>query len=263
MHYYKAKVKYIGTKYAGFQLQSKIETVQSEFNDALLKIITEKFTTMPASRTDTGVHALEQIVKITSYVPIDISVFVKKINELLSSQIRCIDIINCEGSFRPAAEARLKEYRYFFTNKTQVSKSDRLFIANISNQLDFDMIKKCLLVLKGEHDFCNFYSSGSNIKSTIRNISLCELLEVNPNDIFKAHDLFQIPDSVQKCYQLRFEANGFLKQMIRHIVSALWMVGSGKLTIEEFRTYLTGPKMEKQLWKVAPPNGLFLFKISY
>lgn len=51
--------------------------------------------------------------------------------------------------------------------------------------------------------------------------------------------------------------------MIRHIVSALWMVGSGKMTKEEFATYLNGPKVEKQLWKVASPNGLFLYRISY
>ena len=51
--------------------------------------------------------------------------------------------------------------------------------------------------------------------------------------------------------------------MIRHIVSALWMVGTGKLSIDEFQALLDGVKSERQLWRVAPPNGLFLFKINY
>jgi tRNA U38,U39,U40 pseudouridine synthase TruA len=51
--------------------------------------------------------------------------------------------------------------------------------------------------------------------------------------------------------------------MVRHIVSALWMVGSGKLTEADFLILLKGYKTNKQNWKVAPPNGLYLYKINY
>ena len=61
----------------------------------------------------------------------------------------------------------------------------------------------------------------------------------------------------------QIQANGFLKQMIRHIVSALWMVGTGKLSGDDFLALLNGPKIDKQLWKVASPNGLFLYQIFY
>ena len=121
----------------------------------------------------------------------------------------------------------------------------------------------CIRALKGKHDFSNFYSSGSNVKSTVREISFCELCEINPHEIFAGSELFKLPVELRSCYQLRIEANGFLKQMIRHIVSALWMVGSGKITAEEFLSFLEGPKSEKQLWKVAPPNGLYLYRINY
>lgn len=263
MYYYKTLIQYNGTHYAGFQWQNGIQTVQSEFNRALSKIMDGKVTTTAASRTDTGVHAREQVVKITSSKPIEINHFLEILNQELSPDIRCVSIEPCDGLFKPAAFARSKEYRYFFTNKLQVTKEEQYFIANISNKLDLVAIMTCIQALKGEHDFCNFYSSGSNVKTTIRNISVCELTSINPHDIFSNLDLFEIPTNITNCYQLRIEANGFLKQMIRHIVSALWMVGSGKISTDDFLQLLNGPKVEKQLWKVAPANGLFLYRIDY
>lgn len=256
-------IQYEGSNYAGFQWQNGIQTIQSEFNNALSQLIDGKVTTMAASRTDTGVHAMEQVVKITSSNPIDLSIFLGLFNKVLPPQIRCINVEACDGLFRPSVASLSKEYRYFFTNQTQVSKEDTQFIANIANKLDIDAIKICIQALIGSHDFCNFYSSGSNVKSTVRDISVCDLSVINPHDLFSHFELFQIPKDLNNCYQLRIEANGFLKQMIRHIVSALWMVGSGKLSTDDFIKLLDAPKSKRQLWKVASPNGLFLYRINY
>jgi tRNA pseudouridine38-40 synthase len=263
MYYYKTTIQYEGTNYAGFQWQNGIQTIQSEFNKAISQLIDGKVTTMAASRTDTGVHAMEQIVKISSHNRIDLSSFIEAFNQVLPPQIKCMTIESCEGLFKPSSTALSKEYRYFFTNETRISKEDSQFIANISNKLDLDAMMICIRALVGEHDFCNFYSSGSNVKSTVRNISFCELSVIDPCEVFSNLELFQIPKSLCSCYQLKIEANGFLKQMIRHIVSALWMVGSGKLTTDDFINLLNGPKNTKQLWKVAAPNGLFLYRINY
>lgn len=263
MFYYKATIQYAGTNYAGFQWQNGLVTVQSELNRALSELIEGKVTTRGASRTDTGVHSFEQVIKITSEISIDQSSFVKSLNEHLPQDIRCLNIALCSGEFIPGVEATSKEYRYFFTNKTQVTDDEREFVANIANKLDIEAMKVCVRALIGKHDFCNFYSAGSNVKSTIREIYHCELTQINPHEVLLHSDLFQFPTSLASCYQLRIEANGFLKQMIRHIVSSLWMVGSGKLTTNEFMNILNGPKSEKQLWKVAPPNGLFLYRINY
>lgn len=263
MHYYKTIIQYQGTLYAGFQWQNGAQTVQSEFNSAVSQLIQGNFTTMASSRTDTGVHAMEQIVKISSINPIDVLSFKDAFNNTLPPQIRCTHIEECVGLFRPSAEAVSKEYRYFFTNLTQVSKEDTQFIANISNPLNLEAMNLCVQALIGQHDFCNFYSSGSNVKSTVRVISSCELSLINPQDIFSHHNLFNIPKNLLSCYELRIEANGFLKQMIRHIVSALWMAGSGKLSTDDFMKLLNGPKSPKQNWKVASPNGLFLYKVNY
>ncbi len=58
----KSIIQYEGTNYVGFQWQNGIQTIQSEFSSATSKLIDGKFSTTAASRTDTGVHALEQIM---------------------------------------------------------------------------------------------------------------------------------------------------------------------------------------------------------
>lgn len=262
MYYFKATIQYEGTNYSGLQWQTGLRTIQSEINTALSELMAGKVTTTFASRTDTGVHALEQIMKISSASPINLSNFKTLLNNILPNQIKCLSIEKCEGRFKPSTQARSKEYRYLFTNKTQISTQDKQFIANISNKLDFNSIEHCLKLLMGSNDFCNFYSSGSNVKSTIRKVELCELSSINPHTLFLGLDLFKIPPNTNQCFELRIIGNGFLKQMIRHLVSSLWMVGSGKLTVEEFRDLLKGSKVDKQKWKVAPANGLYLYRIN-
>jgi tRNA pseudouridine38-40 synthase len=262
-YYYKAILQYDGTGYAGFQWQKDIPSIQNDFNQAIASLIQGKITTMGASRTDTGVHALKQVVKITSENPIDCPTTLGPLNLALPSQIRCLGLEACSSHFKPANDPISKEYRYYFTNIRNVEQLDRRFIANFSLPLDIELMRKCLHEILGIHDFQNFCSAGSNVKSTVREINLCELTEINPHTIFGTSELFKVPLQQKSCYQLRIEGNGFLKQMIRHLVSSLWMVGSGRLTINEFIVQLKGPKREKRIWKVASPSGLYLYEIKY
>jgi tRNA pseudouridine38-40 synthase len=262
-NYYKATIQYDGTGYAGFQWQKDIPSIQNDFNQAIKKIIDGKITTMGASRTDTGVHAMEQVVKVTSENFIDCSLVVEQLTAELPAQIRCFQFVPCGGDFRPETHPTSKEYRYFFTNQRNVPTEDRRFISNFSLPLDVDLMRACLREILGSRNFQNFCSAGSNVKTTIREIHFCELIEIDPHTVITNSELFQLPTYLRKCYQLRIEGNGFLKQMIRHIVSALWMVGSGRLTTEDFLYQLHGPKREKRIWKVAPANGLFLYEIKY
>lgn len=263
MNYYQATLQYDGTPYAGFQWQKDASTVQDELNQALKKILTGKISTMGASRTDSGVHAMEQVVKITTEKILNYQTILASINSILPPTIRCLYLAPCAGEFKPAADTISKEYRYLFTNKAEFSAEERKYIANIAHPLNFTEMKKCAEAIAGTHDFCNFVSTGSNVKTTLRSVSLCELTLINPQIFFEESSLFQIPSELTSCYQLKIVANGFLKQMIRHLMRGLWMVGSGKVSTEEFLTLLHGPKQKKQLWRVAPASGLYLYRINY
>lgn len=261
--YYKASFQYDGTGYFGFQWQKGIPTVQNDINLALQKLIPGKITTMSASRTDTGVHAFEQFVKITSETEINCATFVSLLNEKLPSQIRCREISPSTISFRPANDSISKEYRYYFTNQMGNNSIERKFIANNPYQLNIEAMQICVKALVGKHDFQNFVSMGSNVKTTIRVIFFCELTRINPQSVFAGSALFAIPPDLVSCYQLRIVGNGFLKQMIRHLMTALWKVGNGRMTVDEFLRLLNGPRKTKVLWKVAHPKGLFLYRIQY
>lgn len=262
-HYYKAIIQYDGSEHAGFQWQKGIPSLQNDFNLALQKLVEGKITTMSASRTDTGVHAMEQVVKVTSENTIDCMTILERFNQVLIPQIQCLKFEACSSDFKPASDPISKEYRYFFTNELNYSPKERKYISNFPKELNYAAIHECLEAILGTHNFQNFCSAGSNVKSTVRNISFCELKEIDPHQFFNGSTLFPISDDIRLCFELRIVGDGFLKQMIRHIVSAIWMVGSGRYTTKEFHEFLTGPKQSKRLWKVAPPNGLFLYKITY
>jgi len=65
MNYYKILIQYLGTNYVGFQWQSHLNTIQSVLNACIANLTQRKFSTMPSSRTDKGVHAIGQVVKLT------------------------------------------------------------------------------------------------------------------------------------------------------------------------------------------------------
>lgn len=262
MNYYRIKIQYDGTGYYGFQWQKDLPTIQNDINLTLEKLVPGKITTMGASRTDTGVHALEQYVKITSENEISDPGIIAQFKLSLPPQIRCLEFIPCAGDYRPNHSVR-KEYIYLFTNTIGDNHTTRRFIANNPYPLDLEAMKTCVAALEGKHDFHNFVSTGSNVKSTEREITFCELSVIDPKSIFGDSDLFVLEDNLGKVYQLKFEASGFLKQMIRHLMTALWKVGNGRITVEEFLNLLDGPKKQKSLWKVAHPKGLFLYRIRY
>ncbi len=263
MFYSKAIIQYDGSHYAGFQWQKNAHTIQAAINQALEIVHPAPCTTMSASRTDSGVHALEQVIRITSTQAVNHGELLLTLNKTLPSQIKILTLDPCERSFNPALDSKSKEYAYLFTNRQIASIEERKYIANISNPLDIKKMKRCVSEIKGTHDFCNFVSTGSSVKTTIRSVIHCELSEINPHHFFTASTLFSLPLEVERCYQLKIEANGFLKQMIRHLIAALWRVGSGKLTEAEFISLLQAPRIDKQLWRVATPSGLYLCKINY
>lgn len=263
MHYYKATLQYDGTNDFGFQWQKDIPTIQNHFNESLRKLLTRKVTTKGAARTDTGVHAIEQIVKITAEEQIDCVPFLIKLNTMLPSQIRCLGIIACEGPFNPISGAESKEYRYLFTNILRFSSFDQSFIVNNPYSLDLALLKKCAQEIVGTHDFRNFCSAGSNVKTTVRNVSLCEITEVDPHMVLPESGPISIPHELRRCYQFKIEGSGFLKQMVRHLMSALWLVAGGKIPPEIFSSLLAGTENHKRIWKVASPRGLYLYRIKY
>jgi len=259
MNYYKAILQYIGTDRAGFQYQVGMPTIQGDLNLSLQQLLVGKVTTRAASRTDKGVHAFGQVVKISAEDSSKLDA--ERLNAVLPSHMRCLALTPCAGDFIPSVDQFSKEYRYLFTNTPGVSGENQLFIAQTPFTLNFHDLRTCVDMLKGRNNFRNFWSIGGTSNTTLREIHECDLTLINPEILFK-NSLFTA-GPVTSCWQFRIVGTGFLKHMVRHLVGALWMVGNGRLSVEDFSELLHGDQKTQRPWKKADPRGLYLMKVSY
>nr|CBH38398.1 tRNA pseudouridine synthase A [uncultured archaeon] len=226
------KIGYLGTNYHGFQIQpqAELQTVEGELFKALkrLGILEDRKTAnySYAGRTDKGVHALAQVV---SFDTLNQNMTPRMINTMLPNDIWALAIAKPHAGFNARKEAIRREYRYFLFLQTE---------------LDISRMRDASELLIGAHDFSNFSQrDGLEGKSLIK-----EIKQVN---IVKS-DLFIIID---------IAASGFLRKMVREIVSALSMVGSGKRA-KSWIQDLLDLKIKEQI-EPAPAFGLVLKDVSY
>jgi tRNA pseudouridine38-40 synthase len=227
-------------------------TVQGELNRALRVISkSDNVKSMGAGRTDAGVHALGQVAKVGIELKINPDNLVKALNGKLPDDIRVLSGEVSNEEFFPTVHAHSKEYHYRFTCKRTFTAFQNDFIQNHPFELDLEKMREACRILIGRHDFSNFYCEGTEVASNVREMYECEILEVSQGD-------WMLPDH----YVFRIVGNGFLKQMVRLLMGAIWNIGRGKISLDEFRKAL-GPVKVQKLGPVAPPNGLYMFRVNY
>jgi tRNA pseudouridine38-40 synthase len=254
INYYNLKVEFKGTRFLGWQIQKNFSpTVQGELNKACATIFkSEDVHTIGSGRTDSGVHSLAHVVKLTAPFEIEYEALKRGLNSILPKDIRILEVGESSKSFRPTSDALKKEYKYLFTNNEIESALQPDFISNNRFRLDFDKMRQACELFVGSHDFIDFRCTGTDVSTTVREIFECELIEhtVDFHGILPNHFVFRVV------------GNGFLKQMVRLMVGAVWNVGRGKTTLEELKSSLANPT-GKRLGATAPPNGLYKTKVWY
>jgi tRNA pseudouridine38-40 synthase len=256
---YKLEVQYKGTKYLGFQIQSVGQTIQGEINN-VLKIISksDEVKSIGSGRTDSGVHALGQIVRIE--IPLDIpeNNLLRAMNSHLPHDIRIISVNYCTNEFHPIFSANSKEYNYVFSNAQSISPFAHELVTLFPLELDLELMKKGCEILCGEHDFLNFQCTGTEVETTVRKILSCELIHCQSNGLWG--------DMLSDYYILKIVGNGFLKQMVRLVMGALWSLGRGKISLIDLENALKpkdGKPLQRRLGPTAPPQGLYLKEVHY
>ena len=252
MKTYKVKIQFDGHEYLGWQIQKESRpTVQGQFNQALELIFKQPIKSVASGRTDTGVHALEHHVVFTAPFEIPHPSLVKALNSNLPASIRCYDCVEVEKSFRPTNDALQREYHYFFSNEKVASPFTRHYMTNIKHDLKVDAMQKACKLFEGTHDFNRFHCVGSDPSTTVRTIFKCELTLEAPC----------LGGIVPKHFVLKVSGTGFLKQMVRLIIGAIWKVGDGTMKLTEVEQALINP-VGKHIAAVAPPKGLFKFSVQ-
>lgn len=257
MYFYKMVLQYKGTNYFGWQEQKTGEpTVEGHLRSSLKKVCkSDEVATLGAGRTDAGVHALGQTCKIQIPIKIDSTGLRMGVNSFLPNDIRVISCEESEESFHPIYDSKSKEYRYLFSNQKDKDVFTYDAMMNISYHLNFDLMSQACDIFVGKHDFVNYFTLGSNTKDSVREILQCRLEKTH---YLRPGDLQEI-----ETWQFVFVGTGFLKQMVRLIVGAIWNVGSEKVRLSEIEESLKGKKLAKKLGFVAPARGLYQIKNNY
>ena len=253
-HYYKIGLSYQGTHYKGWQIQPDVPTVQGRLEHALQKIChSDQIKSVGSGRTDAGVHALEQIVRIEIPLKIPSDALVRAINVHLPQDIRTLWAQESDDNFQPVFQSKEKEYHYYFCLPELGGRSlfQREFVGIAPRGCSIERIHAAAKLFLGEFDFVNFKCEGTETRTTIRTILSLEICSLQ-----------NLQSHWNPTFVLKIRGNGFLKQMVRLIVGTLWEIGRGKVTESEL-TLALNQKQTHRIAPVAPPEGLYLVKVTY
>jgi len=266
MYHHRLVISYKGTSYFGWQDLGAGEqkpTVQASIHQVLNKICKHQGCTISAaSRTDAGVHAQGQVVKITIPIAIESRKLLLGMNSLLPDDIRILQCEPCAAEFNSNKDSKSKEYHYYFCTDPIYnpvlndivapvpSNSPSNSKATATEPLDIELMQQACKLFIGEHDFYSFARRDANISSTFRTIFSCEILQAQPSTFGN------------NIYYLKIVGNGFLKQMVRYIAGALFALGRNQLSLSDISEALVNHKEEKISTR-AKSRGLHLIQICY
>lgn len=237
-------LEYEGSSFCGWQSQPSGRSVQDVLEKALSKIATSNVRVVTAGRTDTGVHALYQVVHFDSQVQRPLSAWVRGVNALLPDSIAVLWASEVPDDFHARYSASERCYLYLLSNHPVRSGLHHGKVGWFHQTLDLEQMRIAAQMLLGEHDFSAFRAAECQAKSPVRNLTKLE--------ITRQGDIIVI--------ELR--ANAFLHHMVRNIVGCLVYVGKGKYQPEWMRMLLEG----RDRAHAAPTfsaAGLYLAGIAY
>ncbi len=246
--FFKATVAYNGKAYLGWQVQAEGRTVQAEMESVVEKITRESVRVVASGRTDSGVHALGQVVGFAIEREMDPATLLRALNGNLPTDIRVLDVDYAPQDFHAIRDAVKKRYRYFIQDGAVQDPFllDRSWF--VPQRLDEIAMREAATLLLGEHDFASYQSAGSVRATTHRII----------------HDFTVGRQAGQFCNPvvIEVEANGFLYNMVRNLVGTLVEVGLGKKPKDWPLSIIAG-KDRKLAGQTAPAQGLFLVSVDY
>lgn len=237
-------IEYDGTGFSGWQRQSRRPSVQGEIERAIRAVTRVEVNLIGAGRTDAGVHALGQVANFHTTSRIAADRFPPALNAHLPDAIRILSAREGAADFHARYAATGRMYRYAVLNRPAPSAILRAHTYHVPATLDVYAMQEAAALLLGTHSFASFRGVGSAERTAV-----CTLRRA---DVARAGDTIL----------LTFEADRFLRHMVRLIVGTLLPVGQGKLAADALAEILAAQD-NKQAGPRAPAHGLFLVRVSY
>lgn len=241
MFNYRLDIAYDGREFFGSQIQPQKRTVEGELRKQLTKLC--KFEDLTFSgRTDSGVHARQQVISFVSDISNE-ERFKYSLESLLPEDINISKLNKTSRSFNARYSAKSRTYVYFIKKKSKSLPMDRYTALLIDEDLDLMKLNKVTQHFIGENDFLN-YSKENNRKNTIRKVTQANWKESNG------------------LYRFAISGESFLWQMVRSIVGSLLAMNNSQIHEKDIKNYLNQKDLGRIRY-VAPPQGLYLWKVQY
>ena len=245
MKNYKITIQYDGSRYKGWQVQNSTEmTIQGKIQTVLSEMTGEYVEVIGSGRTDAGVHASGQVANFHIKDGFTEQEVLEYLNHYLPEDIAIIDIEEVEERFHARFHARSKTYIYRIHRSFIPNVFERRYMYTYTGPLDVNKMREAATYMMGTHDFMSFCGNKKVKKSTVRTVSVIEIVE-------KENEL-----------EISYTGNGFLQNMIRIMTGTLIEVGNGKKEPSEVKIILESKNRELAGYTV-PSEGLCLKAVFY
>jgi len=239
---YFIELSYKGTNYSGFQSQQNTHnTIQAALEKAFKILQKDEVLLVSSSRTDAGVHALQNYFHFDYNGAIHPQ-FVYKTNAILPADLVVKKIIPVAPDAHCRFDALSREYKYFIYAKKNPFLQDRAYY--FPYRLDIEKLKEAAEIIKEYKDFTSFSKRNTQVKTFE-----CRILE--------SEWLFE-----NNCLVYHVKANRFLRGMVRALTATMLKIGRDKTSLKEFRSVIEAKDCTLASFAV-PAQGLFLINVAY
>jgi tRNA pseudouridine38-40 synthase len=240
-------VEYDGTDFCGFQTQKGVRTVQSVLGEAVQAVMPGGWTLHAAGRTDTGVHALGQVVSFTGVGSIPTGKLPQAMNRNLPRDVAVVSAEERPSEFHARFSALSRTYVYVVSTARVRSAIWSRYCYHVPQPLDMEAMRGAAAGLTGVRDFAAYARTGG---------------DPGPS---KVRDLmqFRIRSAGRDKIAFVLTANGFLRSMVRNLVGVVLEVGLGELAPDEPLAILDTRDRAKNPVPPVPPQGLCLLRVEY
>ncbi len=237
---YFIEVFYKGTHYSGFQKQQNANSVQAELEKALEIFYRQKFELTGSSRTDAGVHALQNFFHFNSEGPLADGAY--NLNAILPDDIVCKRIVMVADHAHCRFDAISREYHYYIYQQKNPFLEGRA--CYVPYPFDLALLQQAALELMKHHDFTSFSKRNTQVNNFLCTIYVSEWVQE------------------ADCLIYKVKANRFLRGMVKGLVGTMLLLGKGKINFDEFRAIIESKDCTRADFSV-PPDGLFLVKVAF
>lgn len=242
---YKLTIEYDGGPYSGWQWQDHAPTVQGALEEAAAKLDQQEVQVYGSGRTDAGVHAFAQI----AHMDLSKDIREDKVRDALNFHLgdHTISVLKAEkvdSEFHARFDATERLYLYRIVDRRARLALERGRVWRVPYTIDVDAMQAAAQVLIGQHDFTTFRDTQCQAKSPVKTLDEITILRAAEEVHF------------------HIRARSFLHKQVRSFVGTLNEVGRGQWTQQDVEEALTA-KDRTACGPVAPPDGLYLTRVSY